>query len=307
MLTLAVPATAEDCAEGQRAFEHAEGTACIPNDPQRVVSGNEFWISIPLVELGAPLVGTAGWPLDDARGYVGRLRQLGLEHLLPGDIPRFGRSSGMDFEAIAALAPDLIVTTIYEADLHDRFEIIAPTVVVPRGLLAIDHLAFIADAVGAQDTHDTLITAYQSRVAAVRAQLPAPEEIVVSRLDINDNGLRFFPNFGTQDQVINDLGFSRPPMQRDATTDIRGVSIERIAEFDGDIILSGYAPRFGQTVDMIRSGWMADGEALWTQLEGVRAGNHYWYEGDTWNAIGYHFLTEVLTSLATITVGQTFE
>lgn len=307
LAALAMPAAAQECEDGFRTFGHELGTACIPVDPERVVSGNEFWITVPLVELNAPLVGTAGHDFGSELDYFARLEGLGLSHLVPGDIPSVGRSAGMDLEVIASLEPDLIITTIYEADLHERLELIAPTVIVPAGTLAKEHLAFIADAVGAMETHEALIADYERRIALIREQLVAPEEISISRLDIDENGLWYLPDFGAQDQVINDLGFSRPEIQRDATSNIRGMSLENIEAFDGDLILTGYAPRFGQTVEMLRDDWMAEGGALWTQLDGVQAGNHFWYERDTWNAIGYHFLNEVVSALALITVGREFD
>lgn len=58
VITLAMCATA--MAADMRSFDDHSGPVQIPADPQRIVALNDHVLSIPLVELGAPLVGSAG-------------------------------------------------------------------------------------------------------------------------------------------------------------------------------------------------------------------------------------------------------
>ncbi|MGR3491224.1 MAG: hypothetical protein ACU0DW_04130 [Shimia sp.] len=57
-LIFSTPAVAQDCAEGQRAFEHAMGETCIPAQPQRIVAPRHNSEATPLIDIGAPLVAT---------------------------------------------------------------------------------------------------------------------------------------------------------------------------------------------------------------------------------------------------------
>ncbi|WIJ24951.1 hypothetical protein [Devosia sp. RR2S18] len=60
MASLAVPALALECEVGQRAFTHAGGETCIPEDPQRIVSLHDQSVTLTLLEVGAPVVGSHG-------------------------------------------------------------------------------------------------------------------------------------------------------------------------------------------------------------------------------------------------------
>ena len=54
------PALALDCKAYQRPFSHAEGETCIPKDPQRIIGLHDQTVTLALVELGAPVVGSMG-------------------------------------------------------------------------------------------------------------------------------------------------------------------------------------------------------------------------------------------------------
>jgi iron complex transport system substrate-binding protein len=308
-LVAATPALALDCPEGERAFAHAAGEACIPENPQRIVATRHDSIVTPLIELGAPLVGV-GVAFDSATGEAfirGATDILGVNVGPESGLTSIGNANEPDLEIIAGLAPDLILILEWQADLKDRLDLIAPTVVVPDGLTYLDHLALVADAAGVSGTYDTKLAAYEARIAEIRGTLGDPSAITISYLDLWEEGVWHYINWGARDQVTADVGFARPDIVRDQGADEgTDYSFELLPAFDGDIVLSSHANRFGQTVAALSAEW--DGYApFWRGLPAVQEGRHHWYPRDLW--VGYTFtsLMHVADSLALLTVGRDFD
>lgn len=87
---------------------------------------------------------------------------------------------------------------------------------------------------------------------------------------------------------------------------MNGVSVERIQEFDGDVLIASIAPRWGQTIPMLSEQW--DGIApFWRDLDGVSSGNLFWYERDV--LVGYTFesLDRSIDLLTAVTAGRNFD
>ncbi len=130
-LLAATPARALDCPEGQRPFADAVTTQCIPAAPQRIVSMHDMTITLTLLELGAPVVGSMG-RLDEA----GDAYMRGVDLVLGTDfessgIVNIGAWDTLDYEAIARLAPDLIIgLSPWDEEYAGRLARIAPTVLI---------------------------------------------------------------------------------------------------------------------------------------------------------------------------------
>ena len=281
----ASPAFALDCEAGFRAFTHLAGETCSPEHPQRIVGARGDSIATPLLDIGAPLIG-AGFSTDQGETYLrGASDIFGAEFVAASGVQTIGDTNEPDMEAIAALEPDLIILPAWQADLVGKTSTIAPTIVMFDNLPFLDHLAMLADATGMSGVYEQRLESYRAKIERIKAQLGDPSSITVSRFDMAENGLWFYPNWGAVDQVISDVGFSRPAIQQE--TESRGdISFELLPEFDGDILISSYAPRFGQTIPFFTAQW--DQLApFWRNLAGVKAGNHYWYERDVW--VGYTF------------------
>ncbi|WIJ24949.1 ABC transporter substrate-binding protein [Devosia sp. RR2S18] len=301
---LSASALALDCAEGQRPIIHAAGETCIPEQPERIVAPRGDSIATPLIDLGAPLVGAGFQSGEDGQVFLrGASDIFGASFVDELGLATVGNPNEPDIEAIAALEPDLIILTDYQQSIFDQAARIAPTIVVEGNLPFLEHLAFLADAAGMQGEYESRLAAYRAKIEDLQATLGDASAITVSRLDLWEDGLWYYPNWGAIDQVINDVGFSRPPIQAEATENISALSFERLPEFDADVILSSRAPRFGQTIAMLEEQWDA-AAPFWRQLPGVTAGNHYWYERDVW--VGYTFksLEAAADGLLLLTAGR---
>ncbi|HEV7346517.1 MAG TPA: ABC transporter substrate-binding protein [Devosia sp.] len=283
---LTSPAFALDCDAGFRPFTHAAGETCIPEKPERIVATRGDSIATPLLDIGAPLVG-AGFRTDNDETYLrGGADIFGMAFVVDAGVQSIGSPNEPDMEAIAALEPDLIILPGWQADLVEKASSIAPTVMIHDNLPFLDHLAILADAAGMSGVYEQRLAAYQAKIERIKTQLGHPSAITVSRFDISEGGLWFYPNWGAVDQVIDDIGFSRPAIQTDAAESRSDISFELLPEFDGDILLSSYAPRFGQTIAFLTTQW-DEVAPFWRELDAVKAGNHYWYERDIW--VGYTF------------------
>lgn len=308
VIALASPAQAQDCAEGQRVFGHAAGETCIPEVPQRIAATRGDRLTTPLLDIGAPMIAAGIREMDDGSTYVrGASDILGQRVVDAADLINLGDPNAVDIEALATARPDLIFARENEIERRDQFEAIAPTVFVPRVITYFDHLEMLADAAGMAGAYAERRAEYDARIEEARVRIGEPSSITVSRIDIDEEGLWFYPDWGAVDRVIQDIGFARPEIQAEASANIRGYSAENIREFDGDILLGNYAPRFGQSIEMLKTERWAPADGLWQILPGVQAGCLYWYDRDVWNGNAFASLHAAIDGLTLLTAGREFE
>lgn len=303
ILGMSTTALAQDCVEGERLFSHHEGDTCIPAQPERIAALRGDQTTTPLLDIGAPVVASQTSRMDDGSAYVrGASDIFGQAFVDAADLIDLGAGQ-LDFEAIAAANPDLIIGPVWVAEAYDQLSSIAPTIILPPNLPYLDHLSILADAAGMKDSYEDRLEQYRARIDTAREIIGDPSDIVLSRFDLWEDGLWFYPNWGAVDQVINDLGFSRPTIQAEADRNLSGFSAERIGEFDGDILLASRATRRGQPIEMLTEQW-DDVAPFWRNLSGVESGNLYWYERDVWVGYSFESLDKVIDGLTLITAGR---
>ena len=299
-----LPGAALACDDGFRAFYHERGQTCIPEKPRAIIALRGDALVTPLLELGAPVVGGQVEVSPDGVIYVrGGSEVFGETFIQQFNLISTGLPSQTDYERVAAAEPDLILAMSYEAEGYDQLQSIAPTVVFPANQPLVDHLRAVADAAGMIPEYETKLSAYLDAISRAQQTLGPTEMISVSRLDISDRGIWFIPNWGAIDQVISDLGFDRPAVQKQAMRTFGGMSLERIHEVDGDLILSSYSSRGGQ--DMASMEAQFDRLApFWRGLEGVSGGHHFWYPRDVWNSTSFEALSKVTDAMTLLIAGR---
>lgn len=181
-----------------------------------------------------------------------------------------------------------------------------PTVFVPELTEFSENIAFVADAAGLSADFNVERARYGARIAETREIIGDPAAISVSRFDMWEDGLWYHPGWGAIAQVIDDLGFDKPEVQASATDGMDGVSVQRIEEFDGDILIASYAPRFGQTIPMLTDQW-DEIAPFWRGLGGVQSGNLFWYERDILVGHTFDSLDRSIDFLLTVAAGREFE
>ncbi|MEM8787906.1 MAG: ABC transporter substrate-binding protein [Pseudomonadota bacterium] len=303
-LAVTLPAAAQDCAQGMRAFEHAAGTACIPVAPQRIVSVRGEQFTAPLWELGAPLVGSAGRTDDGKNGGAPYPRgAFDLFNLTfdGSDLTWIGSPNDPDFESIVALEPDLILIPDWQEDLLEQFELIAPTVAIGiHSNPMLERYRLIADAAGLLDRYEAGLQRYQSRLTAARLVVadrlgdPADVSVVIAEVFNDNGGLTVYGNYGAMSQVLADLGFAEPQIATDLGVANESVSVELLPEIQADFMIGTYNLAFDQPPSQRIEEWERLFPAWDEVLHAARHNQHLLIDREPMRALSFRALEEVL-------------
>ncbi len=252
-ICLVSPALALDCADGQSAFIHAGGETCIPEQPQRIIGLHDQSVTLTLVELGAPVIGSHGRVDDDEQLYMRSVDLLFGLDFDSGQIGFAGTWDQMDFEAMAAMTPDLIIGRENDMDAHDKYEAIAPTVFIAD--TPADPMAFprgIADAAGVSDTYEAQLAIYEANLERARFALPQVQGATYSKIQGWEGKLEVYAGYGGLTKVLADLGFERGTAGQEMAD--RGVvwgeevSAEILPELEADYLFDTYTIAYGDTL-----------------------------------------------------------
>jgi len=283
--------TEEETSPATRTFVDGAGrTVEIPADPQRIVALNDSNGGAQILALGGSLVG-----MTTRNGSL----ELADRYDLTG-VQEVGDYNAPNLEKIAALQPDLIVSYTFGGDIYlepgvmDQLESIAPLVFMETGASVAAVMAGFAELIGAESELEALRSAYEARLAEVRALLPEDlGEVTISVIQMQDNNQinsfgRGWFSFG---EVFADLGFTAyPPNQAGGpaveSCCLDSQSLETLPEFDGDVIFY-YAT--GPDNDY-------SDRPLFQQLKAVQAGQAFEWTDDWWGN-SYDTLHEVLDDL----------
>ncbi|MBM3605787.1 MAG: iron-siderophore ABC transporter substrate-binding protein [Alphaproteobacteria bacterium] len=236
-------------------IDHAFGQTVISQRPQRVATVAWANHEVPLA-LGVVPVGfaAAGFGDEDGDGLLpwvkARLKEL------DADIPAlFDEGDGIDFEAVAASEPDVILAAysgLSRTD-YDMLSQIAPVVAYPEAPWATDWRGMIrlnAAGLGMAAEGEALIGRLEGDIdAAVAAhpELSGKSAMFITHLDSTDlSVIRFYSANDTRVKFFGDLGLGLPESVRAVTLpgQFAGeTSAELIDRFDDvDIFVSYGSP-----------------------------------------------------------------
>lgn len=228
-------------------IEHALGTTTIPAEPQRVVA---------LIDRDADTVLALGVQPVGIRSNYNFDAGVGpwAEPLLTTE-PTVWKGRELNFEAIAAADPDLIVfaTSGGDAAEYARLSQIAPTIGLPKGAnpweaTTAQTTLLIAEALGRKPQGEQLIADLDAYLASQKAAHPEFAGRTVNYLDIYPGGISSY----SDDHIVNGMlyatGFSPIAGALDVPADQSSVSVsaELLANYDADIVL---IYPFGRTLD----------------------------------------------------------
>ncbi|TCK25546.1 ABC transporter substrate-binding protein [Pseudonocardia endophytica] len=170
--------------QGTRTVQTERGPVEVPSDPQRVVvlsgglAGYFYTLDVPVVASDTRVLGVTNFDGGFPPSWADAAREVGTTPLPSGE--------QLSVEAVAAARPDLIVgggqgiTAVQASESYDKLAAIAPTVLVPRTVIAWqDQLAAVADAVNRSDRVAELQQRYQDRVTEVQGAITPPQGEVV--------------------------------------------------------------------------------------------------------------------------------
>lgn len=234
------PALAADAPQTQLFQDDLGRTVQVPLHPRRIVSLHDLDITIPLIELGATPVASHGRTRPDGSHY---LRSSGILTGVDFDNSAiaFIGTADIDMEAVAAAAPDLIITEPSRNVPIEQLARIAPTV-------SIDHLiggapriyARLAQLTGTQARLDILENRYKQQIEALRQVLDTGA-ITVSVVQATKGKVTVHHTYRALGRVLRDAGFRFPPIIENIPEGDRiDVSAERLPELDADFIFDTY-------------------------------------------------------------------
>jgi iron complex transport system substrate-binding protein len=236
-------------------IKHAFGTTPITKKPERVATVAWANHEVPLA-LGIVPVGfaRANFGDDDGDGLLPWVAEKLTE--LHADTPvLFDEGDGIDFEAVAATRPDVILASysgLSQAD-YDTLSQIAPVVAYPEAPWSTDWREMIrlnSAGLGMAAEGEALIRKIEADIAKTVAGHPALQgktAMFITHLDATDlSTVNFYTTNDTRVKFFADLGLASPKSVAAASVPGKfssSVSAERIDTFDDVDIVVTYGDR----------------------------------------------------------------
>lgn len=224
-------------------LEHKFGSTTVESEPKRVVVVG-LLEQDALLALGVVPVATTEW-FGEQPGALWPWAAEALEEL-DGEVPEvLGTSDALNFEAVAAQRPDLILG-LYSGlteDDYEKLEKIAPTVAQPEehidyGIPWDEMTRTVGAAVGKSDEAERVIDEVEAELAEVRAAHPefdGASALVATPYE----GIFVYGPADVRGRFLTDLGFTLPDDLVEATGEEFGgnLSQERADLLDVDVIV----------------------------------------------------------------------
>ncbi len=234
----------------------------IPVQAKRIIALRGEQFTAPLIELGAPVVGSVGnivSGFNDGKPFM--RGAYDLFHAEFGDQINFiGTSAQVDLEKIASLSPDLILVPDFAMENVEQLSAIAPTVVINIwSNPALERYRRIADAAGYLDDFERLESIYNFRLEYAREltklMVGDPAEVSVAIAEVRGQRFRVYKNYGAMSHILDELGFSKPKIIADMNGERLDLSPEQVQAINADFLVTSYSKNFKMSPEDIKSNW----------------------------------------------------
>ncbi|MGF9699688.1 iron-hydroxamate ABC transporter substrate-binding protein [Paenibacillus sp. MABNR03] len=256
-------------ANATRIYKSLSGDVEIPAEPQRIVT--DMYVS-DLLALGVKPVGAIKYYLENPF-YADQV----------ADVENIGDRGSVSLEKVVELNPDLIITYSADAEEIEKYQKIAPTVVIPYGTFTNvhDEIRGFGELMDKSEEAEAWLKTYDEHIGAARAKVKAvikPEE-TFSILEVSDKSYYGYgDNFGRGGQAVYralelaPLEITKKELMGD--TQWKEISREVIGDYAGDHIFL--------TVDESHANYQ--GDSIWQNLPAVKNNqvyelqeDRYWY------------------------------
>ena len=224
-----------------RAISHALGATRVPKAPQRIVALTGASELEALLVLGVKPFAAAG----DDREFGHTVWQPHLKEQMQG-VEMLPSRRNVSLERVAALQPDLIIAAlVFEIEsIYPQLSQIAPTVTLDPSQPWQTHLRLVAEVVDKTEQAETWISAFGQWLATLaNAYSEKLAGITYTTTYYFPDLRQFHMTTGHElDQVLQQIGFIRPPEHTQIGEQQRGVlrradiSLERLDLIDTDIL-----------------------------------------------------------------------
>ncbi|MDR5904535.1 iron-siderophore ABC transporter substrate-binding protein [Franzmannia qiaohouensis] len=222
-------------------------------------------------------------PVGVVESWLERPMYRYLRDELPADVRYLGLETQPDLEAVAGLAPDLIVGARYRhAGVYPLLSRIAPTLLADSAHDFEAMLELMGEASGRETEAREWLADWRSRVADFRCRAEArlgdawPQRVSV--VSFRGDHVRLYYD-GFARHVLDQLGFQRPSGQQGSGWGIKLVSRETLPALDADAIF--VFMRDDAAVAELHREWTA--HPLWRRLEAVERERVYYVDPVIWS------------------------
>lgn len=248
LMAIAPPVLADDY---PIEIEHALGVTVIEEQPERIATVSWANHEVPLA-LGIVPVGFAAMSFgdDDGDGIQPWVEER-LDELNAGPYTLYNEGDGIDFEAVAASRPDVILAAysgMSQAD-YDTLSKIAPVVAYPEAPWSSgwrDMIRLNSAGMGMAEEGEALIERLEAQVneqIASHPELRGKSAMLISHIKPTDlSQINFYNDNDARVRFFHELGLTSPQFVTDSSVDGRfggSISAERIDDIaDVDIIVT---------------------------------------------------------------------
>jgi iron complex transport system substrate-binding protein len=238
------PSEAEEADGADPAFpvtiEHRHGETTIDERPERVVTVG-LTDQDAVLALGVQPVGTNDWYGGHAGGVWPWAQDL-LEDEPPTVV---ARSIEIDFEAVAALEPDVILALYAGIDeqVYETLSGIAPTVAQPEAFVDYgvpwqEQARITGQVLGLADEAEQLVADTEAEVAAVREEHPELDGATLTAATDAEGVYVYAPSTGFV-RMLTSLGPEVPAKVDELVGDADGaaLSLERVELLENDVMV----------------------------------------------------------------------
>lgn len=237
-LALAVPAMAQ---QFPLTIAHKFGTTVIPTKPEAVASIDYGGID-NLLAVGVSPVTVRQWRAMD--GFEHTAGPWAEDLLTTEPVLLDGE---LDFEAIAATNPDVIIALYsgIDQDAYDKLSLIAPVVAVPEGssdygLSWEDRARLVGQAVGEEAEAERRITAIGDQLAEIAAAHPKWADQTAVLGGITDGAPWAYSMYDVRAKFLYEMGFAQTPAMAELADPNEfwlELSPEQLEVIDADVIV----------------------------------------------------------------------
>jgi iron complex transport system substrate-binding protein len=272
-----------------RVVKHARGQACIPLNPQRIVTldFNSFAAALALdVEPIATWITTE---IEDDFDYF---------ETQSSEVEILRSPTGQpNLEKLVSLSPDLIIVVSHSAfeAVYQHLSSIAPTVILPWEEITGDwqqQTEELARILEKSDIFTQKMDDYHQRISALKQHINQGQEIKASFIFVATGQLIIARENSFAGAILKDLGILNPLFEESGNLDL-AISEEVIPEVESDVILLASLQKGDRAViDELRK------DPLWLQLKATEKDQVYLVDFSVWRGLNFFAAHQVLDDVS---------
>ena len=264
--------------------------------PNRIVSGHDITFTLPLLELGASVVGSFA-TLDQGELVIRGLDGLDVD---VKDEISFVGSKPLDLEKIALLKPDLLILREGDSWLRELHAKIAPSVYIPH-TEALEVYSRVAEVIGKTALFEKKQEEYFERVQILKESVSLDNSPTFSIVIFRNGQARYARKIGVLWQVLVDLGLKPSKLaEHQIPASVIPLSAEALMDIDADIIFQLYDQNAGETPEAAISAAESIFPNYCHFLEGCRKGMRVMVPHDESFEVSFQGLNRVIDMLQPI-------